>query len=119
MLHEREECYVKIIHITSHTLEKYRRVMLSFVKRYAKNENSYKWLFHIKRQHLQTGRTKIILALWDGKIIALLALSNNGNDRAILLLSPQYQYHTVAAKLLELANIQFEFNDDDLNIRNA
>lgn len=100
---EREEILLKIVHISPQNFEKYRHPMLAFVRRYADDVNSYKWLFQLKRQQLEHYTTKIILALWNGKIIAILALSNFGIDHSIFLIAPQYKYPLIGMKLLEIA----------------
>lgn len=91
-----------IVRITPQNFEKYRYKMLSFVKRFSNDAGDYKWLFHLTKHHFNCG-TKIILALWNGKIISLIAFSKCGKEKSVYIFSPQYHHPAISLKLHEIA----------------
>lgn len=93
---------MKIITVTANNLEKYRSSLLCFVKRYQKEEkNSFRWLFQIRRHHLNNQGTNIKLCIWDGKIIAIFAVKDYGTKDSLFILAPNYYYPNVGCKILE------------------
>lgn len=110
---------MKIVYVTPQNLEKYRHVMLPFVKRFSTDLESYKWLYHLKRHQLNQRGTNIILALWEGKIIAIYAVSEFGTKYSIFLLSPQYRYPHIGTKLLELMKEELGVSYLKLDITNT
>jgi hypothetical protein len=83
---------MKIISLKSHQWEQYRRPILNFVKRYDQchSKSTYSWLFHFKKHHLHQPGTSIQLALWEGKIIAVAAVSDYGTTHSTIVVSPKY-----------------------------
>lgn len=92
---------MKIIQLTPTNLEKYRHALLPFVKRYCKNVNSYRWIYQLRKHHLNKSGTEVILALWEGKVISIYALSEYGTKNSLFLISPQYEDAHIGTKLLE------------------
>ena len=92
---------MKIVRITPNNLEKYRHVILPFVKRNCKNVNNYRWLYQLKKHHLNQNGTAVIIVLWEGKVISLYALSEYGTKTSILINSPQYEHPHIVTKLLK------------------
>ncbi|GAE35658.1 hypothetical protein [Halalkalibacter akibai] len=83
---------MKIVSLKSHQWEQYRRPILNFVKRYdhCDVKSTYSWLFHFKKHDLLEPGTSIQLALWEGKIIAVAAVSDYGTTHSTIVVSPRY-----------------------------
>jgi hypothetical protein len=93
---------MKFISLSYQQWEKYRRPILDFVKRYDKSteQQTYKKLFKMKKHHLHEPGTCIKIALWEGKVIALAALTNYGTTFSTLLISPKYIHTQIQANLI-------------------
>ncbi|MCL7747021.1 MULTISPECIES: hypothetical protein [Halalkalibacter] len=92
---------MKIISLRSRQWEQYRRPILNFVKRHDKDEVSscYSWLFKLKKHHLHQPGTCIKLALWDGKIIAVAAVSDYGTTHSAFIIAPNYSQTEIQINL--------------------
>lgn len=93
---------MKMIDVSVQNWEKYRHPIIQFVKRYDKqNRELYRWIFQLRKHKLSQPGTKIKLALWDGKIIALYAFLNYGTTESIFLISPNYEQTHIGTSILK------------------
>lgn len=92
---------MKLISLSDDQWEKYRRPLLQFVKRYdsCQKRSTHKWLFHLKGQNLTQPGTSIQLALWEGKIVAVAAVSDYGTTYSSILVSPRYAHTQIQTRL--------------------
>jgi hypothetical protein len=54
------------------------------------SDSCYTWLFQLKKHHLHQPGTSIHIALWEGKIIAVAAVSDYGTTHSAFIIAPKY-----------------------------
>ncbi|WP_088102699.1 hypothetical protein [Halalkalibacter urbisdiaboli] len=92
---------MNLITISVNTWEKYRRPVMDFVKRYDTSEQRvYKRLFRMRKHHLNEPGTCLKVVYWEGKIIAVAAVTNYGISFSTLLVSPKYRHSHIQTTLL-------------------
>lgn len=93
---------MKMVSLKSEQWEQYRRPILNFVKRYdpCGLKSNYSWLFQLKKHHLHHPGTSIQLAFWEGKIIALAAVSDYGTTHSTSIIAPKFLQTEVPVSLL-------------------
>ncbi len=93
---------MKTICITVKNWEKYRRPLTNFVKRYEKKYGEhYSWIYHLRKHQLNNLGTKVKIALWEGKVVAVFAFLNYGTTDSLILISPSYQQTHIGVTLLK------------------
>ncbi|MCK0470316.1 hypothetical protein [Halalkalibacter sp. APA_J-10(15)] len=93
---------MKLITITSNLWEQYRWPLLLFVRRYENchNYSLYRRLFHLKKNDLQKPGTCILVAFWEGQLIATAVINHYGTKHSEIVISPTFDRPKIHKRLI-------------------